>query len=322
MRTLLRCLVVATLGFAASAPARAQAPGTPPLVRIVVPFSAGGSNDVLARAIAPVLARRLGNSVIVENKPGAAGMIGAEFVTRAAPDGATLLLTSSTYATAAATQSKLQFDPATALVPVALLAQNPLLLAVSAATPYKSTAELVAAARAQPGKLNYGSAGVGSVGQMATELFNGAAKVQMTHVPFKGASDALLSLASGQIDVMISNYSSLAAQLKGGKVRALAVTSARPSAAYPDLPPVSAAVPGYAIEIWVAMFAPAGTPAALVERLNRELNEIAASAELKPLFEQDGAVATPLSAADAGARIREDLAQWKRIATERKISVD
>ncbi|HVJ60400.1 MAG TPA: tripartite tricarboxylate transporter substrate-binding protein [Burkholderiaceae bacterium] len=321
MRTLLRYLALVVFAFGALPMAHAQS-GAPPLVRLVVAFSPGGSNDVLARAIAPLLAKRLGNNVIVENKPGAAGMIGAEFVARAAPDGATLLLTSSTYATAAATQTKLPFDPATALVPVALLAQNPLLLAVSAATPYKSTADLVAAARAQPGKLNYGSAGVGSVGQMATELFSGAAKVQMTHVPFKGASDALLSLASGQIDVMISNYSSLAAQVKGGKVRALAVTSAKPSAAYPGLPAVADAVPGYAIEIWVAVFAPGGTPAPLVERFNREFNEIAASAELKPLFEQDGAMATPLSAAESAARISEDLAQWKRIATERKISVE
>jgi tripartite-type tricarboxylate transporter receptor subunit TctC len=321
MRALLCRIATACLALCLVPLAHAQAP-VPPLVRIVVPFSPGGSNDVLARAIAPTLAKRLGNNVIVENKPGAAGMIGAEFVARAPADGATLLLTSSTYATAAATQSKLQFNPVTALVPVALLAENPLLLAVSASTPYKSTDELIAAARAQPGKLNYGSAGVGSVGQMATELFNGAARIQMTHVPFKGASDALLSLAAGQIDVMVSNYSSLAAQIKGGKVRALAVTSAQPSAAYPDLPPVARAVPGYAIEIWAAVFVPSGTPAALVERLNRELNEIAASPELKPLFEQDGAVPTPLGTAEAGARIREDLAQWKRIATERKITIE
>lgn len=294
----------------------------PSLMRIVVPFSPGGSNDVIARAIAPSLAKRLGNSIIVENKPGAAGVIGADAVAKAPRDASAVLLTSSTFLTTAATQSKLPYDPIAAFVPVALIAQGPLLLAVPSSAPFKSPAELLAAARAKPGALNYGSAGVGSVGQMATELLNGAANIQMTHVPYKGAADALLGLAAGQLHVMISNYSSLVSQLKAGKVRAIAVTSQRASPVFPDLPPLAVAVPGYAIEIWVGVFAPAGTPAPLVQRLNREINEISASPELRTFLEPDGATAVSMSPAAFSARIKEDLAQWKRIATDRRITVD
>jgi tripartite-type tricarboxylate transporter receptor subunit TctC len=144
----------------------------------------------------------------------------------------------------------------------------------------------------------------------------------MTHVPYKGAGPALIDLAAGQIDLMISNYSSLVPQLKSGKVRAIAVTSAKPSPAFPDLPPVAATVPGYAIEIWVTVFAPAGTPMPLVERLNREINEISASAELRTFLDPDGAQPVALAPAALAARMKQDLAQLKRIATERKISLD
>ncbi len=141
----------------------------------------------------------------------------------------------------------------------------------------------------------------------------------MMHVPYKGASNALIDLAAGQIDVMMSNYSSLVTQLKSGKVRALAVTSQRPNAAFPDLPPLAASVPGYGIEIWVGVLAPAGTPAPLVQRLNREINEIAASQDVRVVLEPDGSVPKAMSPSEFGARMRQDLAQWKRIASDRKI---
>jgi len=203
-----------------------------------------------------------------------------------------------------------------------MIGQGPLLVAVPSAAPFKSVRALLATARAQPGALNYGSAGVGSVGHMATELLNAAAKIQMTHVPYKGAADALIDLAGGRIELMISNYSTVVPQLKVKRVTAIAVTSQQASPAFPDLPPLAASVPGYAIEIWVGVFAPAGTPAALVQRLNREINEISVSPDLKTYLEPDGAVAQALSPAVFAARFAEDLAQWKRIATERKISVD
>jgi tripartite-type tricarboxylate transporter receptor subunit TctC len=283
----------------------------PALVRIVVPFPPGGSNDVIARAMAPQLAKRLGTNVIVENKGGAAGVIGSH-----------LLLTSSTFLTTAATQAKLPYDPLAAFIPVAMVAEGPLLVAVPAERPIKSTADLVAAARAKPGALNYGTAGVGSLAHLATELLNGAANIQMTHVPYKGAGPALIDLAAGQIDVMVSNYSTLISQMKSGKVRAIAVTSPKPSPAFPDLPPVATAVPGYAMDIWVTVFAPAGTPAPLIERLNKEINEISASPELRTFLDPDGALPVAMAPAAIAARLKQDLAQLKKIAGERKISLD
>ena len=310
------------LFFVGALIAASFAAAQPALVRIVVPFPPGGSNDVIARALAPQLAKRLGNNVIIENKAGAAGVIGSDAVAKAAPDGSYLLLTSSTFLTTAATQAKLPYDPIAAFIPVAMVAEGPLLVAVPAEKPIRTPADLVAAAKAKPGALNYGTAGVGSLAHLATELLNGAANIQMTHVPYKGAGPALIDLAAGQIDVMISNYSSLISQMKSGKVRAIAVTSPKPSPAFPDLPPVATAVPGYSMDIWVTVFAPAGTPGPVVERLNKEINEISASPELRTFLDPDGAQPVALAPAAIAARMKQDLAQLKKIAAERKISMD
>jgi tripartite-type tricarboxylate transporter receptor subunit TctC len=221
--------------------------------------------------------------------------------------------------TTAATQPKVSYDPITGFAPVAVVAQGPLLLAVSAATSIKTPSDLLSAARAKPTDLSYGSAGVGSVGQMAAELLNSNAQIKMTHVPYKGAANAIIDLASGQIQVMLSNYSSLSPMLKAGRVRAVAVTSRQASPAFPDLPPLAATVPGYSIEIWTGIFAPAGTPVAIVERLNREINAISASPELKALLEPDGATPMSITASAFATIVKHDLAQWKQIATDNKI---
>lgn len=319
-----RALLAAALAACAAAPALAQQADAraPSVVRIVVPFGPGGSNDIIARAIAPLLAKRLESSVVVDNRPGAGGSIGADHVSKAAKDGATLLLTSASLLTAAATQPKLPFDPVTGLAPVAMIGDGPMLLAVPGASSYRTPADVVADARARPGVLNYGSAGIGSIGHLSHEVLNDTAGIRTVHVPYKGAADALLGLGGDQIQLMITNYSSVAAQLKSGKVRAVAVTSAKPSPAFPELPTLSSVAPGYGIDIWVGVFAPAGTPAALVDRYNRELVAIAASPELKALLEPDGAQPGTLSPAGFAARVRDDLAIWKRIAAERSIKVD
>jgi tripartite-type tricarboxylate transporter receptor subunit TctC len=298
--------------------ASAQA-ALPKMIKIVVPFSPGASNDVIARAIAVPLAKRLDIPVIVENKAGAAGVIGADAVAKSPHDGSVLLLTSSTFLTAAATQPRLPYDAVAAFAPVAMVGQGPLLLAVSASTPFKSPADMLSAARAKPGSLTYGSAGVGSVGHLATELLNDAAKVQMTHVPYKGAANAVVDLAAGRIDVMVSSYSTLAPLMKTGKVRALAVTSREVHSAFADLPPLAASVPGFSIDIWVGVFAPAGTPMPLIERLNREINAISASSELGEILEPDGTVAVALTPPAFAIRVKEELTQWKQIATDHKI---
>ncbi len=318
-----RALLIASAILPMLALAQTDAePKLPAMMKIVVPFGAGASNDAIARAVAPLLARRLGNTVIVENKPGAAGVIGSDYVAKSPADGSVLLLSSSTFVTAAVTQPRLPYDPLTAFVPVSMVGNGPMLLAVSAATPIKSAAELVAAAKAKPGSLTYGTSGTGSIAHLASEMLSDAAGIRMTHVPYKGAANALMDMAGGQIDMMISNYTSLVAQIKSGKVRALAVTSAQASPAFADLPPLSSVAPGFAADIWVTVFAPGNTPAPVVARLNRELNQIAASPEVKALIEPDGATPMALSPADLARRVRDDLAIWKKIAVEKKILAD
>ena len=306
----------------ASSGAAAQEASMPKLVRLVVPFSAGASNDAIARALAPPLAKRLDTQVIVENRPGAAGAIGADAVAKAPRDGSMLLLTSSTFLTVAATNPKLPYDAIGALAPVAIVGQNPSLLAVSSSAPFKTAAELVAAARAKPGEITYGSAGVGSIGHMATELMLAAANAQMRHVPYKGAANAAIDLAGGQIVVMMSSQATLAPFLKSGKVRLVGVSSPKPHPSFPDVPPLGNTVPGFSSETWVGVFAPSGTPPALVERLNRAINEIAASAELRMLLEPDGMLPVPVTPAVFAARVKQELAQWKNVASSRKIVVE
>ena len=305
---------VAAVAFAQDAP--------PKLIRIVVPFSAGASNDAIARTIAGPLATRLGGSVIVENKPGAAGVVGADAVAKSPRDGSVLLLTSSTFLTTAATHARLPYDALTSFATVATVGQNPSVLAVSGASPFKSAAELFAAARARPEEITYGTAGVGSIGHMVTEMMCAAAGIQMRHVPYKGAALAAIDLAGGQIQVMKSSYSTLAPFLKTGKVRLLAVTSRQPHPSFPDVPPLNATLPGFSSETWISVFAPAGTPAPVVERLNREIREISASPELKVFLEPDGALPVAITPAALAARLKEELAQWRTIAAQRKIVTD
>lgn len=304
--------------LAGASGAWAQAP-LPKTIKIVVPFSAGGSNDVVARAIATPLSARLGVPVIVENKAGAAGVVGADAVAKSPRDGSVLLLTSSSFLTAAATQPQLPYDPIAAFAPVAMVGRGPMLFVVSSSTPYKSPAEVVAAAKASPGTLNYGTAGVGSIAHLTTELFDDTAKVRMTHVPYKGAANAAVDLAAGQIQVMVSNYSTVAPLIRSGKIRPIAVTSAKPHPAFPDLPPLASAAPGFNVDIWVGVFAPAGTPASIVERLNHEIVSIAASPELASVLEPDGALPDAIGPAMFGARLKDELAQWKQIASDHKI---
>jgi tripartite-type tricarboxylate transporter receptor subunit TctC len=316
---LLRHFVLAALVPLAPFAAFAAEPPLPKLIKIVVPFSPGASNDAMGRALAAQLARRLDVSVIVENKAGAAGVIGADAVAKSPHDGSVLLFTSSTFLTAAATQAQLPYDAATAFVPVSMVGQGPLILAVSSTTTYKTPADVIAAARATPGSLNYGTAGVGSVGHLATELLDDAAKIRMTHVPYKGAANAAVDLAAGQIQVMLSSNSTLAPLIASGKIRPLAVTSRESHPMFPALPTLGATVPGYALDIWVGVFAPAGTPPPIVERLNREINEVAKSPELGALLELDGTVPTAISAGAFRDQVVQELARWKRVAAEHRI---
>lgn len=302
--------------------AHAQQVSFPPLMRLIVPFSAGASNDVIARAVAAQLGPRLGTNVIVENRPGGSGLLGAAAVAQAPGDGSMLLLSSASLISGAATMKNVTFDVTTELAPVSMLGVCPIVVGVSARTTIQTPADLVGAARAKPDTITHGTAGVGTLVHIAAELMNEAAGMQLKHVPYKGASIALVDLAAGTIDVMIAVNTTMAPQIKAGRVRQIAVTSAQPRAAFPGLPAMATVAPGFSIDQWSAVFVPASMPAAMAQRLNREINAIAMSKELRELMLSDGAEPLALSPEELASRIRQSHSTWKRLAQAKGIVVE
>lgn len=321
MKTILGGLAAACLAGLMVAGASAAAPALPATITMVVPFPPGGSNDVFARVLAEKLGARVSATVIVENRPGAGGAIGAEYVARAAKDGSVLMLSSSTLTTNAAVQTNLKYDVARSFAPVAMLARSPMALVVGQESPYQSVADLLAAGRKEPGKLTYGSAGLGSVNQMASEILAGGEKTSFTHVPYKGMSHALNDLAGGRVDFVIGSFASTAALLKGGKLRVLAVTSPARSPFYPDLPTIGEGQPGYAVELWWGVLAPAGTPAPLIEHLNAEIRGIVNDPKMRAMFAEESAVPAELTVAQFAELVQADAARWKQVAADRNITV-
>lgn len=318
----LAAVAMTIVSIATPPAAHAAEPVVPKSIRMVVPFPPSGSNDVFARLLSEKLSTRLKVTAIVDNKPGAGGAIGAEFVARSAPDGATLLVTSSTLTANAAVQPKLNYDPVKSFAPVAMLASGPMVVAVAEKSPYKTVGQLVAAARKDRGAINYGSAGIGSINQMASELLAGDSGSEFTHVPYKGISNALTDLIAGQVQFVIASFPSVAGQVKGGKVRALAVTSPTRSKFAPQWPTVAEAVPNYSAELWWGVFAPAGTPQALVDRINAEIRDIIATPEMREIFAREGAEPSAMTAAQFADHIRADTARWKQVAKARHITAD
>lgn len=316
---LIRGLLSAVTLFAAAPTAMAQPLSFPASMRLVVPFAAGAGTDVLARAVAAQLGPRLGTNVIVDNRVGASGLIGSGAVAKGPRDGSMLLFTSSSLTTTAATAKVMPFDMNAELVPVAIVADGPMLVGVSAKSEIKTPAELVAAARAKPGAMTSSSGGIGTVGHMAAELLNDSAKIQMLHIPYKGAAPALMDLAAGTVDLLIASYSTLAPQIKSGRVVPIAVTSLQPSAAYPGMPTMASAAPGYNTGIWYGLFAPAGLAAPMLERLNREVNEIANTPEIRAITQGDGALPLAMTPEELSRRVRDDYNTWKRLAAEKNI---
>jgi len=305
-----------------AAPASAQQAALPPLIKIVVPFAAGASTDVAARAVAAELSKRLGSNVIVEDMPGASTYIGAAAVAKAPKDGSVLLMTSSSTFTAAATKRSVPFDVNSDLLPVAQLSEGPLIIAASAQNDIRTPADLVAAARARPDEITHGTGGIGTLSHVAAEMINDAAKIQLKHIPYKGAALAVSDFVAGRIDLMIGVYTTVAPQVKAGRARLIAVTTPRPHPAFPGVPTMASAAPGLALGIWVGFFAPVGTPAAVVQRLNRELGEVARSRAVLDVIEPDGSTPSALSPEEFAATVRNSYAAWKKLATEKNIVVE
>ena len=291
----------------------------PKLIKIVVPFAPGASTDIFARLLGQKLGVRVGGTVMVENRTGATGSIGAEHVSRAVADGSTLLLTATPFSANAAVQPKLPYDPVTGFAPVAMVASGPLILVVGSDTPYRSTAQLLDAARANKGKLNYGSTGIGSSHHLNTALLNSMVGSEMTHVPYKGGGLAVTDLIGGRIQVMLFSYSTVMPHVKGGKIRALAVTTSSRSRFAPDLPTISETVPGFSVESWWGVFAPGATPQPVVNRLNAEIRAIVSSPEMRDAFEKEGVDSGSMTAGEFTAFVRSDIDKWRAVA--RKLNI-
>ena len=299
------------LSAGASIAAQAQTyPDRP--IRLIAPFPAGGLVDVLARAVGDEISKTLGQPVIVENRPGAGGNIGAEAVAKSAPDGYTLLMTSAGILTANQfLYAKMPFDPATAFVPVSNVADMPMLVVVSPKVEAKTLAEFVALAKANPGKLNFGSPGVGTTGHLGLALFMHAAKIKLTHVPYKGAAPAITDLIAGQIDGVVDNPPTVLPHIQAGKLRPLAVAAKQRMPQLPNLPTAAeAGVADFYASSWFGVAAPAGTPPAIVARLHKEIAAALAKPVLKERFAKSGARLLGNSPDEFAKQIVSDRKMW------------
>jgi len=322
MKSIVRHAALFLLGvsaFALAAIAGAQAPAYPTKpIRLVVPFPAGGATDILAREVAKHLTDAWGQSVVVDNRPGAGGNIGSELVAKAAPDGYTLEMgTVGTHAINASLYSKMPYDHVRDFVPVILVAGVPNVLEVNPALPVNSVQELIAYAKANPGKLNFASSGSGTSIHLSGELFKVMAGVQMTHVPYKGSAPALQDLIGGQVQLMFDNLPPSLPQIKAGKLRALAVTSSVRAPALPDVPTIAeSGLPGFEASSWFGILAPAGTPPAIIAKVNAEVSKWLASPEGKEKLAGIGANAAGGSPEDFTRHIQAETAKWAKVVKE------
>ena len=283
-------------------------------IRIIVPFAPGGGTDVVARTLAQEMAKDLGVSVIIENKPGAGTIIGTQAVAAGAPDGYTLLMGTFSHAVNSSLSANLPYDPHRDFAPVAMIARSFNIVVVNPKSSVRSIADLIAAARANPDRLTYGTFGVGTSAHLAGELFKDMAKVNLTAVPYKGAAPAITDLIGGQIDVMFTTVASAASLVESGQLRAIAVTSAERSPAFPQLPTVSeAGVPGYTAESWYGLFAPARTPADVIDRLNKAAALAVQSEAFKRLGANEGLVMVARPPEELERYVRGEEARWRQV---------
>jgi tripartite-type tricarboxylate transporter receptor subunit TctC len=292
-------------------------------ITIVVPYPPGGSNDVFARTIAKEMGEHLKQAVIVDNRPGASGNTGTAAVVRAPADGYTLVAVSSSMTTNAAIQPKMPFDPVKDLAPVAMFAEGPFIVAVNNSFAAKTPTELIQIIRSQPGKFNYASSGTGSVNQFGTELLKAqVGNLFITHIPYRGMGPAVTDLISGQVQVLMASGPSLLPMVRAGRVRAVGITSPKVSPIAPELTPMATAIPGYEYSLWWGLLAPAGTPAAVVNKLNAAVNHALSKTAIKSQFLTEGAEAKAVTPAQFASVIARDVERWKKLAKQQNIVAD
>jgi tripartite-type tricarboxylate transporter receptor subunit TctC len=293
-------------------------------VRIVVPFAAGGSTDILARNIAQRLSESMRSPVIVENRPGGAAVVGADHVAKSAPDGYTLLMgTNTTHAVAPHLYSKLPYNPLRDFVAISEVAYNPQFLDVHPSIPVRNVKALIALARARPGQLNYGTAGQGTTAHMAMELFRSMAGVDMVHVPYKGTGPALNDLLGGHLSLMFDVVLTTLPHMKSGKIRVLGVSSSQRVDVAPEVPTIAeSGLPGYEALVWFGLFVPAGTPGDIVTRLSSEVGKIVRHPKLTEAFRLQGLTPVGSSSADFTTRVRKEYELWGRVVRDAGIKLD
>ncbi|MDF0520506.1 tripartite tricarboxylate transporter substrate binding protein [Bradyrhizobium yuanmingense] len=303
-----------------TAPVRAEYPEK--IIKIVVPFAAGGGTDIVARTTAQEIQTDLGKPVIIENKPGAGTIVGTQTVATSEPDGYSLLLATFAHAVNPSLYNKLPFDPHRDFAAVSLIARSFNVVVVNPASKINSISDLIAEAKAKPGKLNFGTFGIGTSAHLAGELFNAMANVKMTAVPYKGAAPAISDLLGGQIDVMFTTVASAASLVAAGQLRALAVTSAERSAAFPQLPTVSeAGLPGYAAESWYGLYAPAKTPAPVIARLTQAVAKAVQAGAFKQLSTNEGLIMVGSAPEELDRYVRQEEERWRKLVKDANIEV-
>jgi tripartite-type tricarboxylate transporter receptor subunit TctC len=312
-------LLVALLGTSDGARADTY-PDRP--IHLVVPFPPGGPAGVVAEIVAPQLSERLRQNVVVEHRTGADGIVGSELVAAAPADGYTLLLATSSHVIHPATYNALPFDTETAFAPVSLLVAGEYILAVNPALPIDSVEELIGYAKRYPGGLTYASGGVGGPTQMAFELFKLTAGVSIGHIAFDGGAAALLAVANGDAKTIMAPTLAALPMIKDGRLRALAVSGRKPDPAAPDLPTIAATLPGFSATAWFGVLAPAGTPAAVIQRLNTELDRIVHEPEVEKRFAAIGGDAIGGPTSTLASLIRDEIPRWRRVAKEAGIHIE
>lgn len=325
MQKLKRCAIVAAVailflaGVATAGAAGTQYPTRP--ITLVVPFPPGGSNDLMARIISKKLSQSLGQAVVIENRGGAAGNLGASDVARAVPNGYTILIVSSTFASNAALQKHIPYDAVKSFTPIGMLAKSPLVVTVNQQFPATTPQQMIDQIRRHPGVYNYGSGGVGSLSQVSMELLKVAGgDLKVTAVPYKGTGPALNDMMGNQIQIFIASAPILLPMVRGGKLKGIGITSLTASPVAPDLPVMATALPGYQYETWWGLLAPAGTPAPVVATLNKALNQLLVDPEIRKRFLDAGAEPTPGTPAQFAGRLAQDLQRVRELAKREHIS--
>lgn len=311
------------LGLMAATPAFAQTAKYPERpVRMIIPFPPGGTVDVVARLVGPIATQSIGQQIVMENRVGASGIIGTGFVAQSKPDGYTLLINTTPLVTNTLMFSKVPYDALTDFAPISLLASTPSFVSVHPSVPARNVKELIALAKARPGTLNYGGAGTGTNPHIAGELFNYLAKTEIAVVQYKGGGPALTAAISGEVGVSFSGIAGAVGFVKSGRLRALGVTSVKPSPALPGVPTIASVLPGYEFSAWFALAAPKGTPREIISVLNQHFTRAVASPELARRFADEGIDAIGGTPEQLGTFLDNELKKFARVIKERKMKAD